>query len=79
MNPYVTQQLVSQHIDGLRKLAANGGQSSLARQARHAPGRQAPGRHAPGRQGHRPRSVRRQAGWALISLGMRLAYTAGEE
>jgi hypothetical protein len=69
MNPHLTQQLVSQHEAGQRRLAASSGHSSKAEQARHAPGR----------QGRRPHPVRRQAGWALISLGIRLAYTAGEE
>lgn len=69
MNHYVTQQLAGQHEADLRRLATRGGQASLARQARQA-------RSQHGRRSH---PVRRRAGWALISLGMRLAYTAGEE
>lgn len=69
MNPHLTQQLASQHEADLRRLARHSGHTSPARQARQTLSHRS-------RQSH---PVRRRAGWALISLGMRLAYTAGEE
>jgi hypothetical protein len=59
MHPYMAQQLVSQHQAGLRALAARASRTGQARQvAQH--------------HGHR-HAIRRRAGWALVSLGMRLA------
>lgn len=66
MNRYMIQQLASQHQADLRRAVARGGHGKLARQAS-------------AQHRHHSHPVRRRAGWALISLGVRLAYSAGEE
>lgn len=68
MNPHIIEQMTSQHQDDLRTLRAQG-------DLRHRTPRA--GQDAAS-QGH-PRVIRRRAGWALISLGLRLAYAAGED
>ncbi|HLX47582.1 MAG TPA: hypothetical protein VKS82_04560 [Streptosporangiaceae bacterium] len=65
MNPHMARQLASQHEADLRALAARGSHTRQARQVAQ-------------RHGHR-RAIRRRAGWALVSLGMRLACTPGEQ
>jgi hypothetical protein len=68
VNPYQAEKLISQHDAELRKLCEHEGRIRQARQARQA--------HA---QQGRSRVIRRRAGWALVSLGLRLAYRAGED
>jgi hypothetical protein len=65
MNPHVAWQLAGQHQADLRALAARRGQIRQARPAtvRHS---------------YR-RVIRRRAGWALVTLGMRLVCATGEE
>lgn len=70
MHPYLSEMIVRQHQADLRALAAGRGHARNAAYARQA-------RQAPARRGHR-HPIRRQAGWALVSLGLRLAYAAGE-
>ena len=70
MHPYLSEMIIRQHQADLRALAAGRGQATNAPFARQAwQGR--------ARRGHR-RPIRRRAGWALVSLGLRLAYAAGE-
>jgi len=71
MNSHLTGELARQHQDGLHTLCAHRGPVATARQARQAGRAQA-------HQGHR-HALRRRAGWALVSLGARLAYSVGEE
>ena len=74
MHPYLSEKIVRQHQADLRALAAGRGHPRNAAHAAQA--RQA--RQARGHQGHR-HMIRRRAGWALVSLGLRLAYPAGED
>ena len=67
MHPYLSEKIIRQHQADLRALAAGRGH----------PGNAAHARRARGHQGHH--LIRRRAGWALVSLGLRLAYTAGED
>ena len=69
MHPYLTQQIAAQRETELREHGA----SRHTRQVLRV--RQASPASAPGRS-HR---VRRRAGYALISIGLRLAYAAGED
>jgi hypothetical protein len=71
VNPYQAEKLISQHDAELRKLCEHEGRIRQARQGRQA-------RQAHAQQG-RSRVIRRRAGWALVSLGLRLAYRAGED
>jgi hypothetical protein len=71
MNPHLTEQLVSQHETDLRTLRAHEGQAQQARQGRRVT-------RALEHNGHR-HAMRRRAGWALVSLGMRVACTADEK
>ena len=71
MNPYQAEKMTRQHGNELRTLAARSGHSRQAHRARR------PGQ-ALAHPGHRHR-MRRRAGWALVSLGLRLAYAAGED
>jgi hypothetical protein len=68
MHPYQAEQVARQRMTERRQSSAR---AAAARQARAA--RRAGAQHG----GRRP--IRRRAGWALISLGLRLAYTAGED
>lgn len=70
MHPYLSEMIVRQQQADLRALAASG----RARNAAHA--RQA--RQARASRGHR-HMIRRRAGWVLVSVGLRLAYAAGED
>lgn len=68
MHPYQAEKLASQRGAEVRMLCARRGDIRQARQARQA-------------RAHRGRGhvIRRRAGWALVSLGLRLAYGAGED
>jgi hypothetical protein len=68
VHPYLSEMIVRQRQAELRALAAGRGH---IRNAAHA-------RQARAQQGHR-HLIRRRAGWALVSLGLRLAYVAGED
>jgi hypothetical protein len=71
VNPYLMEKMASEHDADLRTLCARSRPDrrvSLARQARQAAAQ----------AGH-PHLLRRRAGWALVTLGLRLAYAAGEE
>lgn len=74
MNPYQAEKIASQHRSELRALSARCGHARQARQAQRA---QRAGQ-ALAHHGSR-HLIRRRAGWALISLGLRLAYAAGED
>lgn len=74
MHPYQAEKLASQHDAEQRALCARSGRIRQAGQARQA--RQA--WQAPARRGRR-HMIRRRAGWALVALGLRLAYEAGED
>ena len=83
MNQYQAGKLASQHGSELRTRAAHHGDIRQARAARRAlagrrarPARQAGEVLASRAQRHR---IRRRTGWALIALGLRLAYAAGED
>jgi hypothetical protein len=71
VNPYQAGKIASQHDSELRALSARCGQARQAQRARRSG-------QAPAHRGHR-HLIRRRAGWALISLGLRLAYAAGED
>ncbi len=73
MNPYQAEKLASQHRNELRGLCARSGHTRPAKQARQAKQTQI--------RAHQGRGnvIRRRAGWALVSLGLRLAYGAGED
>lgn len=71
-HPYQAEKMASQHGSDLRALCARSEYARQARRARrsgHAPAARQGGRHI----------IRRRAGWALVSLGLRLAYAAGED
>ena len=71
MNQYQAGKLASQHRADLLELAARHGDARQARAAGRA------GEVLVARaQRHR---IRRRAGWALVGLGLRLAYAAGED
>jgi hypothetical protein len=70
-HPYQAEKLASQHRSDLRAVSARAEYARQARQARRSG-------HAPAHQGGR-HLIRRRAGWALVSLGLRLAYAAGED
>lgn len=65
MTPYMTEKLASQQAEEVRTRCAQSVRARRARQAMEHPGH--------------PRVIRRRAGWALIALGLRLAYAAGED
>ena len=71
MHPYLSEMIVRQQQADLRALAAGSGHARNAAHARQA-------RQARVRRGHR-HVIRRRAGWVLVSLGLRLAYVAGED
>jgi hypothetical protein len=71
MNPYLMEQIAGTHGTDLRTQNARSRPSRAASHARRA-------RQALAHQGH-PHHLRRRTGWALVSLGERLAYTPGEE
>jgi hypothetical protein len=71
VHPYLSEKTVRQHQADLRALAAGRGHPGNAAYAAQA-------RQARGHQGHQ-HMIRRRAGWALVSLGLRLAYAAGED
>ncbi len=95
MNQYQAGKLASQHRDELRVLAAHHGdarQAQAARRARTAHRTLAARRAQAGRQARTARRagevvatraqrhrMRRRTGWALVALGLRLAYAAGED
>ena len=70
MHPYLSEKIIRQHQADLRALAAGRGHPGNAAHAAQA-------RRARRHQGHH--LIRRRAGWALVSLGLRLAYTPGED
>jgi len=95
VNQYQAGKLASQHRAELLVLAAHhddarqaraAGRARTAHQTQAAPnaqaGRQARAARQAGEvlatraQRHR---IRRRAGWALVALGLRLAYAAGED
>ena len=65
MNPNLTDQIVSQHVTDMRADARRAHRPGLAQ------------RNPASVAGRHP--VRRRAGYALVSLGLRLAYAAGED
>jgi hypothetical protein len=71
VHPYLSEKLAQQRHADLCARAARSRRASQARYARRA-------RQARARGGHR-HLIRRRAGWALVSLGLRLAYVAGED
>ena len=71
MHPYLSEKIIRQQQADLRALAAGRGHPGNAAYAVQA-------RQARGHQGRR-HMIRRRAGWALVSLGLRLAYAAGED
>lgn len=85
MHPYLSEKIARQRQADLCAQAARSRQASQARYAQRArqaqearyarQARQA--RQAGARRGHR-HPIRRRVGWALVSLGLRLAYAAGE-
>lgn len=82
MHPYLSEKIACQRQADLCAQAARSRQASQARYAQRA--RQArearyarQARQAGARRGHR-HPIRRRVGWALVSLGLRLAYAAGE-
>jgi hypothetical protein len=70
-HPYQAEKLASQHRSDLRAASERSEYARLARLARQSG-------HARAHQGGR-HVIRRRAGWALVSLGLRLAYAAGED
>lgn len=75
MHPQIMQQIARQRQAEQRALSARADRVWQARQAQRA--------NEPG-PGHDPaahrRPLRQRAGWALIALGLRLAYSpAGED
>jgi hypothetical protein len=70
MNPNLTDQIVSQHVTDLR---------TDARRTRRPGVTQRNPAFLAGRMPHGRHPVRRRAGYALVSLGLRLAYAAGED
>jgi hypothetical protein len=70
MYPHLTDQLVSQHQTDMRIDARQAHRAGRAqRNPAFLAGKRPYGRHP----------VRRRAGYALVSLGLRLAYAAGED
>jgi hypothetical protein len=72
MNSYLTERIAAQRQSELRDAAAHRAGHRQARQAHKS-------RRASFRPGKRSHPVRRRAGYALISIGLRLAYAAGED
>ena len=70
MNTHLTEQIAAQRQTEMRDEAAHRAGHRQARQAHRL--RQAS-------QAGRSHPVRRRAGYALISIGLRLAYAAGED
>jgi hypothetical protein len=79
MHPYLSEMIARQRQADLCARAARSRHASQARHAQQAQeARQArQARQAWARRGHR-HLIRRRVGWALVSLGLRLAYAAGE-
>ena len=73
MNTHLTQQIAIQRQTDMRQEAADRAGRRQARRAHRI--RQASQATAQGRS----HPVRRRAGYALISIGLRLAYAAGED
>jgi hypothetical protein len=71
MNPYLMEKMASEHDCELHMVSTRSRPDRQASQARMS-------RRAAAHAGH-PHLVRRRAGWALVSLGLRLAYAAGED
>ncbi len=72
MYPHQTEQMASQHQTEMREEAARRAghrQARLAHRVRQASPAATDGHSHP---------VRRRAGYALISIGLRLAYAAGD-
>ena len=67
MYPYLTERMAAQRLAELREQAAGHRQAHQAHRVRQLS------------QHQRSHPVRRRAGYALISIGLRLAYAAGEE
>lgn len=74
---YLTEQIAAHRQTDMRKSADR---RAAAHQARRA-GLAGPSRRASFRPGRSRRShpMRRRAGYALISIGLRLAYAAGDD
>lgn len=70
MHPYLSEMIVRQQQADLRAQSAGRGHARNAARAGQA--RQARARRS------RRHPIRRRAGWALVLLGLRLAYAAGE-
>ena len=70
MYPYLTQRIAAQRETELREQAAASRHARQVLRVRQASPASAPGRSHP---------MRRRAGYALISIGLRLAYAAGED
>jgi len=73
MNTHLTQQIATQRQTDMRQEAADRAGHRQARRAHRM--RQASQAAA---HGHN-HPVRRRAGYALISIGLRLAYAAGDD
>jgi hypothetical protein len=71
LHPYQAEKLASQHRSDLYAVSERCEHARVSRQARQSG-------HATAGQGGR-HVIRRRAGWALVSLGLRLAYAAGED
>jgi hypothetical protein len=71
MNPYLMEKMASEHEADLHAQSTHSRLDRRASQARRC-------RQAAVHAGH-PHLMRRRAGWALVSLGLRMAYAAGEE
>lgn len=70
MNSYLTERIAAQRQTELRDAATHRAGHRQARQAHRVRQATEHGRSHP---------VRRRAGYALISIGLRLAYAAGED
>jgi hypothetical protein len=71
VHPYLSEKIARQRQADLCARAARSRHASQVRYARQP-------RQARGHRGRR-HVIRRRAGWALVSLGLRLAYAAGED
>jgi hypothetical protein len=73
MNTHLTQQIATQRQTEMRQEAARRAGHRQARRAHRAH------RMRQASQAGHSHPVRRRAGYALISIGLRLAYAAGED
>lgn len=80
MNTYLTEQIAAQRQTDMRHEAARRAGHHQARQAHRMQASTADRRASlRSAQSGRSHPVRRRAGYALISIGLRLAYAAGDE